>query len=241
MIHSLVIFSAAVTIAGDLLYIAYALRGQGEPEAVSWVVWAAVIGITAGAAVVAGNLGDAAYLSACAAGCFTIGLLTVRAGVAWNWQDAACIAFAGAALGLLTVVHSPQGAAGVTMVADFTGYLPTVATAWKFPRKEILLSWVLWDFGALAGAAATGWPVSAATAWPWYLLATESAMVVMLACRRVVLAGLPAASRFGSRRHSVRLARHDSALIHRRHGRPAPGRHRRPTGEDRVARLLARR
>jgi MFS family permease len=241
VIHALVILSAAVTIAGDLLYIAYALRGHGEPEAVSWVVWAAVIGVTAGAAVVAGNLGDAAYLSACAAGCFAIGLLTVRAGVAWHWQDAACLAFAGAALGLLTVVHSPQGAAGVTMVADFTGYLPTVATAWKFPRKEILLSWVLWGCGALAGASATGWPTSAAAAWPWYLLTTESAMAVMLACRRVALASLPAVRRFGPRQYSVPLARRGPALTHRKHGRPTPGRHRRRTGEDRLARLLARR
>jgi hypothetical protein len=216
VIHALVIFSAAVTIAGDLLYIAYALRGPGEPEMVSWVVWAAVIGVTAGAAVVAGNLAESAYLSACAAGCFTIGLLTVRTGVAWHWQDAVCLTFAGAALGLLTVVHSPQGAAGVTMAADFTGYLPTVAKAWKFPHKEILLSWALWASGALAGALATGWPASAATAWPWYLLATESAMVVMLACRRVALGGLPAVSRFGPRRYTGRHERRSSALIHRR-------------------------
>jgi len=192
VIHALVIFSATVTIAGDVLYIARTLRGPGEPEAVSWVVWAVIIGVTAGAAVVAGDLGDAAYLAACAAGCFTIGLLTVRRGLAWSWQEAVCLAIAVPTLGLLTVVHAPQGAAGLTMAADLTGYLPTVAKAWTSPRKEILPSWALWGSGAAAGAWATGWPVSATAAWPWYLLVTESAMVVMLVSRRLALTGLSA-------------------------------------------------
>jgi hypothetical protein len=215
VIHALVVFSAAVTIAGDLLYIACALRGPGEPEAVSWIVWTAVIGISAGAAVAAGNLDDAAYLAACSAGCFTIGLLTVRAGLAWSWEDVTCLAIAALALGLLIVVHAPQGAAGLTMIADFTGYLPTVARAWKNPRKEILLSWVLWGCGAAAGTQVAGWPVSATTAWPWYMLVTVGAMAVMLAGRRVALPG-PAAVRLFGAQYSPRHARRGPALIRHR-------------------------
>jgi hypothetical protein len=212
---TLTVAAAVLTIAGDLLYIAGALRGPGEPEAVSWAVWAAVMGVTVDAAVTTGNLGDAAYLAACAAGCFTIGLLTVRAGLTWSWADAVCLAIAVPALGLLTVVHAPQGAAGLTMVADFTGYLPTAAKAWKHPHKEILLSWVLWAAGAACGTLATGRAVSLVTAWPWYLLATTGAMSLLLAAR--------GRSRVLGNRQRPGRGRHARVLGGRQ--RPGPGRH----------------
>ena len=182
--HPLAAASVALDAAGSSAYIIGTVKGPGEPETVSWGVWAAVIGVAVASAAAAGNLAATAYLAAVAAGCFTIGLLAARRGLAWTPQDAACLAAASVALGLLAVVHSPQGAAALTMAADLAGYLPTVSKAWDSPGSEILPAWLLWAAGAACGAAAAGWPSSAAAAWPWYLMVSLSAMALLLIARR---------------------------------------------------------
>lgn len=164
-------------------------RETVNPRIASWGIWTAAQAVGTAAALADSQVPSALYTLVCALGCAAVVTLGWRQGErVFERLDTVCatLASCGVALLILTVV-TPRAIPMGTVVAisagtDFLAYLPTFKHGFMAPREE---PWVVYAmFGAGAGlalaAAALGAMTMTGVVYLLYLLAADSAMVVII-------------------------------------------------------------
>ena len=154
-VQILVIVSAVLSTAGNVLLWRDTWRRVARPVVASWAEWAALMAIGAAASWQAGQVPAAVYGAFCAAGCAVVvpvALIRIPAGqrdeparIGRARVDVVLLPLALAGMMLLvtpltsvgrTWVHSQEPAVAVAVVTDAVAYLPTALHAWREPGNE---------------------------------------------------------------------------------------------------------
>src|ERR1700722_166391 len=145
--HILVIVSALLTIFAASVYIRDTLKGQTKPNRVSWFLWA-LLPLIGTAAAFRANADPWATVRV-----FLAGLLPLIIIIAsfWNkksyWQltsfDWLCGAFALLAIAIWLTLDSPKLAILFAAIRDGFAALRTVVKAWKHPKTETGITYVI--------------------------------------------------------------------------------------------------
>ena len=207
IIRALVIASAVLSTAGNVLLWREAWRREAKPVIASWLEWSGLMAIGAFAAWQAGQIPAAVYSAFCAAGCalvVPIALLRIPAAdrdppvrVGQARLDMLLLPLALAGMMLLvtplttvghTWIHSPGPAVAVSVVTDLLAYLPTIGHAWQHPDDEPWNVYGLFGVGAAAALAAVALQGQmlnlTAAAYPLYLTAADLGVAALIVFRR---------------------------------------------------------
>lgn len=207
MIRALIIASAVISTAGNVLIWRDTWRRTARPVAASWLEWAALMGTGAVAAWQAGQVPAAVYAAFCAVGCagvVPITLYRIPAGqrdqpvrVGQARLDVVLLPFA--LLGLMALVtpltsvghgwiRTLGPAVAVAVATDALAYLPTIGHGWREPHKEPWNVYGLFGVGAalsLAAVALQGQMLNlTASAYPLYLVAADLGVAALIVYRR---------------------------------------------------------
>jgi hypothetical protein len=211
VVAALVVASAVLSVAGNVLIWRETWRREARPVAASWLEWAGLMGVGAAAAWQAGQVPAAVYGAVCAIGCAGVVPITliripaadrdppVRVGQAR--LDVLLLPFALAGLMLLvtpltSVGHGWVGtlapAVAAAVATDALAYLPTAGHAWARPWNEPWNVYGLYGVGAacsLAAVALQGQMLDlTASAYPLYLVAADLGVAFMIVYRRMAVA-----------------------------------------------------
>jgi len=145
--HILVIVSALLTIFAASVYIRDTLKGQTKPNRVSWFLWA-LLPLIGTAAAFRANADPWATVRVFLAGFLPLIILIASF---WNkksyWQltsfDWLCGAFALLAIAIWLTLDSPKLAILFAAIGDGFAALPTVVKAWKYPKTETGITYVI--------------------------------------------------------------------------------------------------
>ena len=206
-VQPLIIVSAVLSMAGNVLIWRGTWRGKDKPVVASWAVWAALMGIGAAAAFQAGQMPAAVFGAVDAAGCaVVVPLALIRipaaerdapARIGQARLDVLILPAVLAGLMLLvtplttvgrTWISTPGPAVAVSVVTDALAYLPTVAHVWRHPGNEPWNVYGLFGVGAAAALAAVALQGQmldlTAAAYPLYLTAANIGVAAMIVFRR---------------------------------------------------------
>jgi hypothetical protein len=146
-VHLLVLFSALLTIIAASAYLRDTLKGKTKPNRISWFLWALLPLIGTAAAFRAGaDLWATIRV-------FLAGFLPLIIFLAsfWNRQsywrltffDWLCGAFALLAIAIWFILDSPRMAILFSVIGDGFAALPTFVKAWKYPKTETGITYVI--------------------------------------------------------------------------------------------------
>ncbi len=146
-----------LTVASAVPYIRDMLKGTTRPNVVSWGIWCLVQAIFAAA-----QFSEGASLSIVLplAEVGTVGLIALLGLVGYGYKkygklDVTCFVLALAAIVLWQTTGSPLFALIFSVAADVLAAVPTFIKAYKDPKSETLLSYLLVALSAVAAALST--------------------------------------------------------------------------------------
>jgi hypothetical protein len=188
VIHGLVILSVVIAFMGAYAYIRDTLRGNTQPNRVTWFMWALAPLIGAAAAWDSGADGLALVRV------FLAGLMPllvflasfVNAQSYWklNKFDLACGAMSLAALLVWGAADSPRLAILLAVVGDGFAGIPTLRKAWQFPETETGQMYIASFLSSiLVMPSIPEWNIENA-AFTLYLAVTSSLLLVAVYRRR---------------------------------------------------------
>lgn len=132
----------AVTAYGP--YVWEVLRGHGRPNRASWAIFAAT-GLFAAAAAWAGGSREGCWVplvyGILSSVVFVISLKRGEGG--WSLLDRGCLATAVLSLAGWWISGDPLVCVAMNALADTAGHLPTIRKAWRAPKHEPILMWVI--------------------------------------------------------------------------------------------------
>lgn len=145
--HVLVLFSALLTVFAASAYLRDTLKGTTKPNRISWCLWA-LLPLIGTAAAFQANADMWATLRV-----FLAGFLPLIIFVAsfWNRQsywhltffDWLCGACALLAIAVWLILDSPRIAILFAVIGDGFAALPTFVKAWKYPKTETGITYVI--------------------------------------------------------------------------------------------------
>ncbi len=184
----------AVNFIACLSYISAVLKGEAEPNRVTWSLWA-LVPLIAGCAQLRAGVGiSTLVVLSIGVGPACIVLVSFAKGKG-SWKlgpfDYICGACALAALALWAVTGDPDTAIVLSILGDFAAALPTLRKAWIAPATESRLAYLISFAGMILGILSIEETTFAAYAFNAYLVATSGALVLVLYWprRRGVTAG----------------------------------------------------
>lgn len=137
-----------ISLAAFVPYIIATLRRKTRPNRATWFIWM-MLGIALGASYYFSGAGDTIWVPiSYAIGPLIVFLLSIKYGEGgWNRFDLACLA--GAVIGLIlwAIFKNPIIALIINLLVDFAGALPTTVKAYKDPKSEDPIAWVLFLAG----------------------------------------------------------------------------------------------
>jgi hypothetical protein len=158
MDHYKIAFGLAGSVIGIISYAPYfrdMLRRSTKPHPFSWFVWGLVSSIAFYAQIISGGGIGAWTTGITAFACLSIACFAVFLGERRITRlDIIC--FIGALAGIVAwrITHDPLNAVLIVLVVHILGFIPTVRKAYRFPREETLVNYVLslfkWGFGLAA-------------------------------------------------------------------------------------------
>ena len=171
--HAIAGITAGIVQAVSIIpYIWSMIRGTTRPNIVSWSLWTLEQIIAVAALWSAGASWPIIILVAAT---FNTALVLVLCLFGYGYKhfgllDGVCLVLALAALGLWYITSDPLIALVLSVAADFSATLPTIAKVWKEPGSELAWSWLMVvAAGALALIATTKLDV-ANLIWPIYFV-----------------------------------------------------------------------
>ncbi len=153
-----------------LLYISTIVRHKTRPDAISWGGWTVLASIAAAAQIAKGASWSLVIPLASALSDGAVFLLALKYGYKkFTHLDAICLTLGAIAIGAWIVTDEPLIALSLAIMADAVVAAPTVWKAWRRPRSEAPLPWLLFAAGAGLGALSTERFDFANLAFPLYL------------------------------------------------------------------------
>jgi hypothetical protein len=150
LIPTIALLSGVFLISGYIPYFLDVLRGKTVPSRASWIIWAFSTAI-----LLFGVLGTGTHEAvwvpvADAVGCFVIFILSIGFGTGgWSRTDQMSFLVCAASLVVWYLTGSALVALIMNLLVYISGYIPTIAKAWKEPRSESLAAWSLFLIGVL--------------------------------------------------------------------------------------------
>lgn len=168
-------------------YIVTIVRGKTRPDAVSWDGWMVLASIAAAAQIAKGASWSLVIPIASVVSDGAVFLLSFKYGYKkFTRLDAICLALGAFAIGAWIVTNEPLIALALAIVADAIVATPTIVKAWRKPRSEAPLPWLLFAAAAGLGALSTERFDVANLAFPLYLFGLCS-LIGLLALRSRIL------------------------------------------------------
>ncbi len=150
LIPTIAILSGIFLISGYIPYVIDVLKGKTVPSRASWIIWAFSTAI-----LLFGVLGTGTHEAvwvpvADAVGCFAIFILSIGFGTGgWSRTDQVSFLVCATSLVIWYLTGSALIALIMNLLVYISGYIPTIAKAWKEPRSESLAAWSLFLVGVL--------------------------------------------------------------------------------------------
>lgn len=184
---------AMLEIATTACYLRAVARGETRPSRTTWLIWAPLAWLTVASSVEAGAGATLVKLVASALGVSAIAALALFRGTTGRTpSDLACLALAGAGVGLWSVLADPVLGLVLFMAADVAGAVPTLRDTWRDPRKEAAAPWLLGLAGSalnLALVDTAAWAAGAGGFGIWgfalYLAALNACILALIARGRL--------------------------------------------------------
>ncbi len=144
--HLLVVVSACVVIFGASRYIIDTIKGETQPNRITWLMWS-IAPLIGSAAAIASGAGLWATARVFLSGFFPLLVLIasfVNKKSYWKLTlfDSFCGICSLLALIFWLGVHSPQIAVLLAAIGDGFALLPTLLKAWKFPQTETGITYI---------------------------------------------------------------------------------------------------
>ena len=164
------------------LYILAIRRGETKPAKASWVIWATLDTIILAGMLASGTVSG--QMIGAVVGIWIVVAFSLKYGESgWTSFDKLCLG--GAVLGIILWAAFKSPALGVLASAStlFLGGIPTFVSAWKNPRGEDRLAWIIFWVSALCALLAVpSWTIADAAA-PIVFFAIESIVMVIVLVR----------------------------------------------------------
>ncbi len=142
MRNVLAVVAGILYFSGFIPYVVGIVKGGKRPVRSTWFIWALLDSITFFSMLAqhAVNL----QIAAAVVGCWTVFLLTLKFGKpGFDRLDAACLAGAVIGIGCWIASGDPRLGMTLSLAVTFIGSIPTFASAWKDPRDENLVAWII--------------------------------------------------------------------------------------------------
>ena len=184
----LVFVAAGVSLVSTYVYLRSMLNGHAKPNRVTWLMWS-VAPMTAFVAAVSEGAGLATVPA------FTAGLCTfmifafsfVVKEASWKLTrfDYACGVLSAVAVVFWGVTGNPDFAIVFAILSDILASVPTLMKGWQHPETESSAAYLTGVFSGLTGfLAVTVWTFSQ-YAFPAYLVAISSVLVLSVHHKRI--------------------------------------------------------
>jgi hypothetical protein len=149
------IVAGVLSLVAFVPYIFAILRKKANPNRASWFIWA-VVSLMLGASYFASGARNTAWVSiGYIIGSITIASLSIKYGEGgWTGFDRFCLFATGISLILWLVFKNPLVALIINVFIDFFGALPTMRKAFRDPKSEDKLTWLLFFAGNLVNLCA---------------------------------------------------------------------------------------
>lgn len=140
--------STILALSGYLLYLISILRGKAKPHRTTRLIIFIISSITTASLYAQGNR-VAIWLSGVfAISSLVIFILSLKHGLGgFSKLDISCFVIALIGTGLWIYTKNPIIALIASIIADFTGYIPTIIKSYKLPSSEV---WYFFFIGALS-------------------------------------------------------------------------------------------
>ncbi len=178
--------SVLLTAIAYIPYVVSTWRGNTRPHVFSWTIWALLM-LIAAAGQYAGQAGPGSWATGFS-GIFCV-LIAIMA--AMQKGDKAitridCLIFAAAlmAIPLWYITKDPLTAIVLVTLIDAAGYIPTMRKAWRAPRQEMLLHYVISNIKFLAAMAAISVYSMTTLLYPAALFMLNAALITLIWHRR---------------------------------------------------------
>lgn len=181
MKNILIILSVLLALFGYAVYFVSILNGKAKPHRTTRLVIFIISSLSTASLFAQGNR-VAIWLSGVfAVSSLVIFLLSIKYGIGgFSKLDISCFVIAIFGIGLWVYTKNPVLALFSSIVADFTGYLPTIIKSYKLPKSEV---WTFFFTGALSAAlnllATEKWSIES-FAYPLYIIIVNMIVVFMI-------------------------------------------------------------
>ena len=103
------------------------------------------------------------------------------ASVGWTRIDTAFVAVVVAAIAGWALTGNPEIAIILSLLAISAGSVPMIINIWRNPRNEVILPWILFWLGGLAGVLAiTSWTIVGAATQILFLVFQSTVVALIL-------------------------------------------------------------
>lgn len=146
-----------MVLVGAPFYLRDILRGHTRPERTTWLIWSVLAIIAFVSQLNMGARWSLVYIGLTTVGSLTVYLLSLRHGTdGWKGGDKIALGIAGVGIALALAMRSPEMALFGVMLADFAGAVLTIQKAYRRPRSETTITWVLAGFAWLLTTLSVG-------------------------------------------------------------------------------------
>ena len=182
-----VYIGAAFSLAASLSYTLATLRGETQPNRVTWALWA-LFPLIAGVAEIKGGVGLPALnilvagLGPCAI--FLCSFVNPKAYWKSDARDYICCVLALVGLLLWYLTRNQDYAILLTLAADIFASIPTFRKSWTHPESENRWSYLLWTINSVASILCVQKPGFTGYAFPAYLVLENLSLFLIIAWKR---------------------------------------------------------
>ena len=151
------ICSSLIVLAGAPFYLRDILRGHTRPERTTWLIWSVQAMIAFFSQLKLGARWSLLFFGLGAIGNLVVYGLSLRHGYG-GWKRADKIALVVATLGVIIAwaTHDAMAALWGVIIADFAGAVLTIQKAYKIPKSETTITWLLAGLAAVLTALSVG-------------------------------------------------------------------------------------
>jgi hypothetical protein len=183
MLQYLVFLGAAINLGGSFAYIRDTLRGDTQPNRVSWLLWS-IAPLIAATAALSEGIGWA-VLPVFMSGfvpllIFIFSFVNPKSYWKLGPLDYACGALSVLALVLWAVTQEANIAIVFAIASDGLAAVPTLVKSWKHPESESVIAFITGLCSALTSFAAIKLWGFSELAFPIYLIIVNSSLIFVI-------------------------------------------------------------
>ena len=185
MQNTFIAISSILALISPIVYAHAILEGKARPHRTTRLVLLIITALTT-ASLFAQHNTVAIYLAGISTvQSIIIFVLSLKRGMGgYSKADIACLCIALLGILLWHITEIPAVALYFAILADFTGMIPTIIKAYKFPHTEIYLFFLIDVFAALFNLLAIRQQTIEEISYPIYILSINLMMVLIILFRQ---------------------------------------------------------